>query len=575
MTMPATADQRVEIRRARAIARGSERGAILPIMALLLIALLTMAAIAVDLGGARETRRRNQGSVDASALGAAQDLPGTPPARFTTAVNAAISNLSTNLGITVAQAAADLNSCGAGSSDPNALAVTASSSNAGADENCITFDAGGGSVRVYYRGTYKTAFGGVVGTKSLTINTGATATKSTKAGFGGVLPFGLPAGAGVGEACLKTMQGGAQVGACNTGSTSGNRFYLDVAQYGNTTLGTPQRCNTGSHDALLRDNIAMGIDHLLTNYNGTTSQDAYSNCVYTPGPNALTGETGSIAGIITGPMLTDTSSSMCGGSPCESDSSGARLGNGRGDIFVCSGNNDFSGWSSPYSCGTVEGVHADDVPLWHFIGSGSSHVGLSDVPDSCQYKIFTDGLAADTSASVGKRELDMRTLLDTCFSDYEKGGTPVGCTAGHSPCQGTLFGLNTKACGSANSYDIQCTPRFGYTPVVCNTLTSAASPFLPCLAIYPSGSSGNVFIVTRQPIYLQRLTNDNAADDETNDKGNSLDFEPGVNYTRSATNESITNIIGYSFDRKMLPGRLGDPDAPNETDVNVFISLIR
>lgn len=529
----------------------SQRGAVLPIMALLLVALLAMAAIVVDLGAARETRRGNQSSVDAIALGAAQDLPDE-----TTALTNALTLATANFGFTP-----NLNNCTGSNADPHALAVAAPG------ENCITFDAGGGQIRVYYPGTYKTAFGGVINANTLSINTGATASKSG-GGFGGVLPFGIPIGTSAGhEVCLKTDSGGGAIAPCNTPS-GGNFHYLDIAQYGNTSMGTPQRCATGSHDALFRDNVAMGADHLLKNYAGTTVQDAYITCpTYNAGPDQLATETGNIASLITSPLLTDGP-----GSSNESDGLGARLRRGN---FVCSTTNSFSGWAAPYSCGTTEGVRVDDVPLWHFIGTGSDHTAVSDVPTSCQYSVFTAKLAADAAASVATRALDMRTLLDTCFQDYETGDTAKGCTAGHSPCQGVLFGYNTNACNNVRLYDIQCTPRFGYTPVVCNTFSSSSPPYTPCSNVYPSGSSGNVFIVTKQPIFIQRITDNQAGDLETNDKGNALDNEPGVKYSSPGTNDNVVNIIALPFDKFMLPGNLSDADATNETDVNTFVSLVR
>ena len=531
-----------------------DRGAILPIMALLLVGLLVIAAIVVDLGGAREVRRRNQGSVDGAALAAAQNLPDETAALATAKA--------------IAQAdfgfVPDLNSCAAPNTDPHALTGAVAPGN-----NCVTFDAGGSRIRVYYRGTYQTAFGSVINSKSVAVNTGATAQRSPR-GFGGILPLGIPAGAGTGEVCLKTGSSGTAVGACS-GASSGNFHYLDVAEYGSGV--TPQRCNTGSHDALLTDNVAMGIDHIINDYAGTTTSDAYITCpVYNAGPDVVTTETGNVASVITGPLMTDPV-----GSANESDGLGARLQRGS---FVCTATNTWAGWPSPYSCTTVENATVDDVPLWHFIGSGSSHtlpVG-ADVPNSCQYSVFTSKLSADTGATESTRAADMRGLLDTCFAEYaygDKAGTPclatdTGCTktpgCGAVPCTAQIFGYNTNACSNTNLFDIQCTPRFGYTPVVCNTLTTAGPPYPPaCTTVYPSGSSGNVFVLDRQPVFIQRLTDDNA---------NKLDFEPGVAYgsTKAA---DISNIIAFSFARTMLPGHLGDPNAPNDTDVNQFISLVR
>lgn len=534
-----------------------ERGAVLPLMALLLVALLAMSAIVVDLGVARETRRRNQSAVDAVALGAAQDLPDP--------LDKLVPSTLTSLALSNFGFAPDLNSC-ATSPDPSPLPIQEPG------YNCVTFDAGKSEIRVYYPGLYQTAFGQVIGANTLKIGTGATATKAATSGFGGILPFGIPTGAGAGEICLKTSGSGTAVGACNAGPTSGNFNYLDVAQYGNAALKTPQRCSTGNKNNMFQDNVAIGVDHLLTDYPSlkSTVQDAYITCpTYTPGPDQLATETGNVSSLTTPALLTDVK----GSTSIVSDHGGARMQRG---IFVCPvpGQNLWAGWgpglSTSYSCGSVEGVAVDDVPLWYFIGSGGSHSLATDIPASCQYSVFALQLLGDKTTGAAQRAQDMRGRLDTCFSDYEA-GSKAGCSA--TPCSGNLFAYKSGICTSNGGkrvlFDIQCTPRFGYTPVVCAIYTGAK-----CTSTYPSGGSGNVWIDSRQPVFLQRLTDSTAADLETADNKDSLDYEPGVAYTNTK-GHSITNIIAYAFDRNMLPPPLGDPSAPNQTDANVFVSLLR
>lgn len=61
----------------RAPSDRGERGAVLVFMALLMVGLLVMAAIVIDIGNARQNRRRAQNAVDAAALAAAADYDGS------------------------------------------------------------------------------------------------------------------------------------------------------------------------------------------------------------------------------------------------------------------------------------------------------------------------------------------------------------------------------------------------------------------------------------------------------------------------------------------------------------------
>ena len=530
-----------------------ERGAILPIFALVLIALVIMAAIVVDLGGAREIRRQGQGEIDAAALGAAQLLPDTNAAA---ALAQSIANAN---GYTP-----NLNGCTGTNADPNALPFPGP-----AGFNCVSFDAGASEIRVYLLRTYTTAFAPVMGAKTLSIKAGATALLAP-AGAGAVLPFGI-AGVGAGQrVCLKASGSGTATGVCS-GPTTGNFNYLDVAQYGNTALKTPQQCGSGSHDPRLIDNMAIGIDHLLRDYGPTSPpgpstrgnaglidvQDAeVSGCTFNAGPDDLATKTGNIASITTGPLLTDAP-----GSTNESDLKGARLQ--RGSYVCASGSTNQSGTTYSYGCNKVEGAYVDDTPLWQFIGSGASHnlptTGSTKVPPSCQYSLFDTKLTADKSKPQATRQSDMDTLLNTCFDDYAAG---TGCAATCGP----VFGFNSVSTDTPDLYDIQYSSRFGYAPIVCSSgqiVVGVAAPS-PCSPAFPSGKSGNVFILNRQPLFIQELTDDNAKN---------LDFEPGVGY--SGGSKDVSNLIAYAFPSGMLPGHLGDHGAPAETDVNVTVSLVR
>ena len=76
-------------------ARG-ERGQILPIVALALVALLGIAAFAIDVGYAYYAKRQLQSATDAAALAGAQDLP-TVATAIATATSYAAANTPANL----------------------------------------------------------------------------------------------------------------------------------------------------------------------------------------------------------------------------------------------------------------------------------------------------------------------------------------------------------------------------------------------------------------------------------------------------------------------------------------------
>ena len=110
-----------------------ERGQILPIVALALVALLGISAFAIDVGYAYYAKRQLQAATDAAALAGAQDLPTVATAKATAATYAA-ANTPANVTATytyttkcTATALAAIGSCNA-ATNPNALTVTATGS---------------------------------------------------------------------------------------------------------------------------------------------------------------------------------------------------------------------------------------------------------------------------------------------------------------------------------------------------------------------------------------------------------------------------------------------------------------
>lgn len=504
-----------------------ESGVTIVLLALVMVALLIMAAIVVDLGGARQRRRQAQGTADASSLAGAQLLSTASPIASATAEAKTFALTNFNF--------SDWSNC----TDPSPLPVTA------AGTTCISFDSSvnPNRIRVYIPYTYTTAFGGVIGARSVKVSAAAVA-QLGPAGSGAVLPFGVSAAATSGLICLKESPGGKATPPCN-GGDSGNYHYLDIAQYGSTAMGTPQRCKTGTHDDRLRDNIAMGVDHALAIWSPSDDDviDAAadkSNCSdsYNARPNTVDSQTGNINSLFTPAIATEPI-----GSTNLSDRKGGRLQRG----------------SYVDSSTTILGTHLDNKPLWEFISTGSH----PDTPNSCSRSVFDAVLSANALSPQTVKATAMRNALVQCFTDYAKngGGSAGGCTG---PCTGVLFDANTTTGDEPELVDIQYSARFGYAPKVCSLKPPTAS----CTsgpknddATWPSGSSGNVRITNLVPIFLQQLF------------GKNIDFEPGVGYSGGAGNAD--GITAFVLDPNMLPRGLGDPGAAFEFGKGTFVTLVK
>lgn len=141
-------------------ARRDERGAILVIAALVLTALLTMSALAVDLANARQQQRQAQGSADAAALAAAQDLP-DPAAVVATAKAYAAENFDVSA------------AAWAGCDDPGHLTELP---DIGSGNSCISIDEAFSRVRVKvpFR-SVETSFARVIGIDEVPVSGAATA----------------------------------------------------------------------------------------------------------------------------------------------------------------------------------------------------------------------------------------------------------------------------------------------------------------------------------------------------------------------------------------------------------------
>ena len=382
------------------LARDDERGAILVMTVIILVAMLGICAIVVDLGYAWQQRRQIQSTADAAALGSAQDLPNLTPSEAS-AKSLAAENLP------------DGTLTWTGCTDANHLARTATST------GCISYDSSFTRVRVHIpQQTFKTFFAGVLGITSTSTAASATA-RVVGAGFGSILPFALFSGFTAGLSCLKEGPSGHRIETCDE-PESGNFNLLDITQYGNESLNTPARCGNSFQRSRVIDNIAIGADHMFSVFGGTTTLDGCG----TPGPNTIPPRTGNdIAAFDTGLVHGDAGDTSDGGA--------ARMRRGA------------------YPKATVLGESLDNKPLWEFIPDET----IEDVPASCQRATFEQLL--DSTPAVQQREV-MQTALEACFAEYEAGDYE-GVVFGSDT---DPFGREVPK----NLFDIQLSPRFAYVP---------------------------------------------------------------------------------------------------------------
>jgi hypothetical protein len=538
--------------------RHDDRGLTMVIVALLLVVLMVFAAFAVDLGGLYNARRQDQSAADSGATAGALDLD--DPAAVLSQVDQRVSN---TLDVPVGTLDWADAACSASDPDPVDTVLLV----AGVSYPCITMDAASTAIQIKIPPReYPSVFGGIIGVDGYT-HTAFAIAGEIAVGFGGVLPFGLPAAAsGNNIACLKDGPHGPD-DACD-GPDTGHFGYLDFTFYGDTEANTTQMCSGGENERIA-NNIAVGVDHDLQAYTGAfrlvdgdecgalerRATSAYSN---TGNRTSAFG-----AGIYSGSSFSD-------GEPGRLQRRDASLA---GDEE------------------SVDGYDLDDNPLWDFIAPiDEDEDGVVEVPASCAKSIFDDaesgsfgtlpdspadveGLIATTWATDPYKA--MRMLLDRCFTHYrglawdgdgpDDGVGPIGGDADPTTCPGSgcgdpVFAANSSVSDSPELYDIQYTPRFGYVPELSSSWGT------------PIVNPKTYDFVRFRAVFLQRLMG--GCNASTCD----LDFEPGDDPAQEddAPNNGAAEVVtAWVFPSTMLPNGLAGESAPFELGVNRFVQLIR
>jgi len=487
--------------------RRDEEGVTLVLFALLVVTLTVFVAFALDLGGAFNQRRQTQSGADFASLGAAQDLPDTSGALLTR-INDLVND---TLGTSFTLADWQTPNC----TDAGALAVTP------VGYQCISFDSSFTRLRVKVPTTapYQTSFARVIGINTIPISAVAEARRRTP-GFGGVLPFALPVTAATsGQICLKTGPGGHvdSIPPCD-GPASGNFGVIDIKLYGNGSLGTTPSCTSGGDNGRLVNNAAVGADHEVVPFTGTTVLD---DCVQSR-PNTIDVTSGDKSSAFDAGILSGGAGTFSDGRPARLQ----RIGDSSGDYYT--------------RTMSVAGVPVNDTGLWEFIPTGV----IPDTPSSCRRSVFNAALVDGNPDNKNQ----LRGLLDTCFSDYAAG---IGCST--APCLGDLFTMNSRIETPIDLYDIQLSPRFGYVPRL-------TGPF-------PSGTSGTVQVAEFKPVYIQRLFA------KCNASSCATDFDPGSGDGPQNQPGKAEAITAFVIPAAMLPGSLGTD--PYGLGQNQFIELVR
>ncbi len=272
-----------------------EDGASVIILALMLVVLLSFAAIAVDAAAAWALHRQGQSGADTGAVAGALLMSDQPdPAQAMEDAETEVKRITYSTispDMTPSEWAAAWSSC-TDPGKPTEFTQTHSS-------DCVSFSSNLDRIRVHTPDVpWKTTFAAVMGFNE--VQTSAIAEVSIVLDAnGGVMPFGMPANAqGDTEICLKTGSNPKNVAPCD-GPDTGNFGFLDITQFGNSALGTSTQCTGGGTDRLVRS-IAQGVDHPL----GTTpdpaapshsDRDACNDGHFTSGPYHLTTEPGNVA----------------------------------------------------------------------------------------------------------------------------------------------------------------------------------------------------------------------------------------------------------------------------------------
>ncbi|MEN8114149.1 MAG: Tad domain-containing protein [Actinomycetota bacterium] len=267
---------------------GNETGAVLPIVAILIVVLLTFAAFAVDLGAAWAQRTTNQTAADAGVMAGGVSFIDNPPYANAGIVGEVERMADASLGYSISDGGLDIDGNPilgggrwAGCVDPEVTAGNFASLT-GTDGTvinpCVSLKVGATEqgekvLRVYLPDQpVPTSFARVIGVNEISTSAFAEATLKFEIA-GGALPFVLPGDAGD-EYCVGEMPPGLTNSPCD-GSNTGKRGDVTSPWHGTDDPGTPACTGDSTDPDLLGWNIALGIDHILRKAGGDDLDPAW------------------------------------------------------------------------------------------------------------------------------------------------------------------------------------------------------------------------------------------------------------------------------------------------------------
>ena len=265
---------------------------------------------------------------------------------------------------------------------------------------CISIDASEFLFRVRLpQQVVETAFGKILGVAEL--RTGAFAVARLTTGGGGILPFGLPVGAGDGGLiCLSSAPGGLATDPCD-GPSSGDFGTVELLKFGNSTIPTNENCNGSGPGNLLAQNIAHGADHLVFRDSDGLDANAVIDTCYLPDVDTLSTDPGfpnnGLEEGLVGPVPPD----------------GAYMYSPR---LALSGPTVFK-----------FGFAINNVPLWTYL-SGTAVYGnnpvLHDAPSDCNPSSFDPLTNTDWDIPPDGIDDPNRSWkhMNSCISQYVSGG---------------------------------------------------------------------------------------------------------------------------------------------------------
>lgn len=389
--------------------QNNERGTTLIFVAAAMFMIMGFAAIAVDVGHRYNERRQDQSAADAGVMaGSISYASGTDSLR-----DFALTYVRNNLDTTYSNA--EWQASWTGCTDPNKngggfnfVAVPAPAG-WGGTLDCLSIDLSG-FVRVKVPDQFvETTFGKVVGVDQLQSTAAAIARISGRAN-GGILPFGVLAGAASGTSiCLRDNS--TPIPPCDSGD-QGNYGAIESPHFGNPAIPTPENCNGSPKKDVLANNIAAGVDHpLVLDPDGVDANEILDQCTAPAAPDTINTFQGISQGLEEGLVGASVPIGVPG-----------RLRQG--------GN----------AKRTIHGNPLDDKPLWEYLNYAFNGPAPSGVPATCGG--FDNGTSDWDTTLPGNEPNKSWQHMQKCLTDYVAAGSTT-----------IIFSTNL---GSA--------PRFAYLP---------------------------------------------------------------------------------------------------------------